>query len=211
MICTGCKYCGQQRTSSDWLQHQDGGWGSSACLAADVARAGATGLDAYIIGSPAERTGLTAGPLVIEATVRKIGQSLTGRFANWVDVAGEDSYGKPFRSVAWDYASIMTPAASNYMGGFRIPHIETSSAFRGEATGNLRANQVLNEKSELPSWIEATFPIEPSLLRGYVVGVKGWNNLGIDGRKYRITQTSPPLLRDGVPYMKIRAREIGTI
>jgi hypothetical protein len=211
IIKTGCKYCGQKRTSADWAQHQDSGWGSSACLAADIVRAGATGLDAYLIGSGNERAGLTAGPLVLEATVRKVSETLLGRFANYVDVSGEDSYGRPVRSVVWDYDSINTPAAANYAGGFVIPHIETSSAHRSFAGANLRANQVLNDKSELPTWIEATFLCEPSLSRGCVVGVKGWDNLGIDGKRYRVTQLSPPIVRDGVPWQKLRAREIGAI
>jgi hypothetical protein len=68
------------------------------------------------------------------------------------------------------------------MGGFVVPHIEASSSYRNSSLINIRAQQILNEKSELPSWIEATFPAELGLLRGYVVGVKGWDNLGVDGR-----------------------------
>ncbi len=211
VICTGCKYCGQQRTSADWQQHQDNGWASTACLAADIVRAGATGLDAYLVGSAAERAGLTAGPLVIEASIRRLSDTILGRFANYVDVAGEDPYKRPVRSVAWDYNSVFTPGTANYTGGFLVRHVEASSAYRSTAIAALRANQLLNEKSEVPTWIEASFPCEPSLRRGCVVGVKGWDNLGIDGRKFRITQVSPPIIRDGPPMMRIRARDIGSI
>jgi hypothetical protein len=212
VICTGCKYCGAKRTSANWQQHQDNGWASTACLATDVARAGAGGIDAYLIGSAAERTGIAEGATIIEATsLRRISESLLGRFANYVDVAGQDAFGRPIKAITWDYDSIYTPAAANYMGGFVVPHIEASSSYRNSSLINIRAQQILNEKSELPSWIEATFPAELGLLRGYVVGVKGWDNLGVDGRKYRITQVSPPIIRDGVPYMKIRGRDCGAV
>lgn len=211
VVCTGCKYCGAKRTSENWLSHQDNGWASTACLATDVARAGADGVDAYLVGNATARGEVVFGGTVIEATVRRIGESILGRFANFVDVAGEDAQGRPMRAAAWDYDSVSNTSAKNYMGGFVVPHVEASGAFRTSSLINVRAQQLLNEKSENPSWIEATFPIEPGIVRGYVLGVYGWNNLGINGRKYRITQVSPPIVRGEIPLMKVRARDCGAI
>jgi len=54
-IRTACKYCRTKRTAGDWHTHQDAGWNSSGCLAADLVRNPATaGVDLRTM-----RTGLS--------------------------------------------------------------------------------------------------------------------------------------------------------
>jgi hypothetical protein len=209
-VVTGCKYCGTQRTALDYRSHNNAGWNSTGCAAADVARAGATGIDFYLLGSDAWRSSIPEGALIVEGTdARRVDQSLLHKFANLVDITGEDETGQTVRSVQWDYDSYWNPAAENYAGGFIVPFVESSSGANTQALVNARAGQALNEKSERPIWIEAEFPSEPSVWRGKVFKVYGWVRQGLHEKKFRVVQVSPPIVRSETPTTKVRARCIG--
>jgi len=208
-IVTGCKYCGTARTSSDWLQHQDNGWLSSACLAADLAR-NASGIDLELFCNPEDATDPTA--LGQMTQVRAYYQTLDDEvFANWVDVMGEDEDGRPLHYVAWDYDSINTPAASNYAGGWVIDHVETSPELKTAGQVARRGMELKNKLTLLPRWFTGTIIADGSLLRGYVVSVKGGQRVGLHNVKARVAQISLPIVRDRVPYVRIKCRVIGTV
>jgi hypothetical protein len=211
IITTGCKYCGTKRTgtlgdANYYKSHNDNGWASSACLAADAARI-TGGVDFALIGSQTYYAGLSGAAVPLECiSLQRLSRTLVDQFANYVDVAGKDQFSRPITAAAYDYASVTDSSAANYAGGMVIPYVEESSTINTQADAQARANTILGDKSRQPLWIEATFPTEPTLKRGMVVQVHGWPHYGVDGLKARIAQVSPPIVRDNLPITKIRAR-----
>lgn len=209
-IVTGCRYCGTMRTAADYQSHHDNGWQSSGCLAADIARAGESGIDQELFCNPEDATDPDA--LGRMANVRVYRATLDDEvFANWVDVAGEDLDGRPLRSTVYDYGSLYNATASNYAGGWKIMRVETDTALRSQSAVSRRAYTLLNDLGEEPLWFSGDVIADGSLLRGYTVAVKGGADLGISNAKARIVKLSLPIIRDGVPYVRLYCRVIGTV
>jgi hypothetical protein len=208
-IVTGCRYCGTVRTVADYQSHHDNGWKSSGCLAADLERT-ETGIDQDLFCNPEDATDPDA--LGRMAKVRVYKATLDDEvFANWVNVAGEDLDRRALGSTVYDYASLHTPAAANYTGGWKIMRVETDTALRSQAAVTRRAYTLLNDLSEEPLWFSGEVIADGSLLRGYTVAVKGGADLGLDDAKARIVKLSLPIIRDGVPYVRLYCRIIGTV
>lgn len=208
-IVTGCRYCGTVRTAADYQSHHDNGWQSSGCLAADLDR-NPSGIDLELYCNPEDASDPDALGRMSQMRVYKA--TLDDEvFANWVDVAGEDLDGRPLRSTVYDYASLHTPTATNYVGGWKIMRVETDTALRSQAAVGRRAYTLLNDLSEEPLWFSGSVIADGSLARGYTVSVKGGAGLGLSDAKARIVKMSLPIIRDGVPYVRLYCRIIGTV
>lgn len=209
-IRTGCRYCGAPRTAANYESHHDNGWQSTGCLAEDVIRAGASGIDLALFTNPEEVDDPDA--LGRMTQVRVYTATLDDEvFANWVNVEGEDLDERPLTATVYNSASLATPGSPNYTGGWKIMRVETDSALRTQVAVARRAYTLNNDLSERPLWFTGTVIADASLKRGFVVSVAGGDALGIDGVKGRIMRMGIPIIRDGVPYVRLYCRTIGTV
>lgn len=207
---TGCKYCGAKRTSSDYLTHT--GYDSTGCVAADVARAGAAGIDFYVAGSGAEMAAVPSGGVIIEATdVSREDAAIEQSFANVVDVVGTNEQGLQVRSLMADYDSLFTPTDPAYTGGYIISYADVSSDVQTAGEATTRAARLLDEHGKWPLYVSVECPYVQNLSRGMVIGIKGWDNLGIDDCKFRVLSYEHIISRHEVAKTFMRAIYIGDI
>jgi len=179
-----------KRTSSDYLTHQDNGWLSTGCLAADIVRAGGTGIDKILYANdPAATETLNiAQAIEVEETALR-----EGEYANRVTVVGADNRGYP-RWWRWEHPSAIAPDATldtQYVG-WPISKVERdeglesiSSVYRRsvDLDGKLYGRHTVL-RSVKGSWITDLFP-------GMVIQVYGAARQGADGKNYRVLGVKP--------------------
>lgn len=205
-IKTGCRFCRTKRTSLDYATHQDNGWNSSGCVAADLARTG-TGYDAIIYVDALQDT---TQMLFTEAFSGR-GSRLTGNTANRVTIEGKAFDGYPLRIGMQDNPSIsgVTDAGAvtpdnelykRYIGWRRTQFLDATQdeqrGFRttqklGESTWDLLGQQLIEGLNtfgdrgvEVPGVV---VPQNTNLAVGQALLAVGgeWNRA--DGKYFRVT------------------------
>lgn len=184
-IMTGCKYCTTQRTSVDYLSHLDGGWNSTGCIAADVARAGAGGIDFQYFASTAYNA---ASLHMITKLSASTGALKDGEYANRVHVEGEQSYGgKPWlRYTDYDAIGPSGEIGSGYVGWIINEHVADDSLTSWFPVAQRMYE--LSDKFTVGGLRLTDFecPMNVALRRGLVIGISGGLNADTHNKKFRI-------------------------
>ena len=184
-ITTGCPYCRTQRTALNWASHNDDGWNSSGCLAADIVRAGVTGIDCKFYGHPAD--GITSFNVATEINADE-GVHRSQQYANRITMLGENDFGTRFM-WRWTNQDAIAPTAApgdEYVGHV-ISKVVKLDEMRTVADGWAK---LLEQRAQLRRRhlnlrsLKATF--SPALHPGEVVQVIGGINVGSDAKKFRV-------------------------
>jgi hypothetical protein len=208
---TGCRYCRTKRTSDNWQTHQDNGWNSSGCLAADLTRntSGLSdGVDVHVIDDP-DSTGVTAimaaavalGPVasdVIFTTkpVRVKTSSLQREgYANELIAKATGPTGLPLQarwrnSEAFD----LTNPHSEYIG-VRVTGTvldlgasdKDGNGWTQEAVNDKLAEVAMCVKDGLAGEVEVELALHAEIRVGWVLMLHGGAYGAVDQKHFRIT------------------------
>jgi hypothetical protein len=189
-LVTVCPYCLTKRTAENYLTHQDAGWLSTGCLAADVARAGETGVDKILYAY--NPSGVESLDIIQDITVEETALK-SGEFANRVTVVGADVRGFPrwYRLTNQDAIGPDTAPGAAYVG-WPISHVEQDRGLESASAVRARTWDVYGKmatrhtvlRSVKGSWITDLSP-------GHVVQVYGAAHQGAHGKKYRVLGVKP--------------------
>jgi hypothetical protein len=112
---TGCRYCRVARVAigdGTWAQHQDNGWASSGCLAADAIRLAGTTDEADLVLIAGETAGADLLPRWDIAQELTLAEEILreGEYANVVQATGQAPDGRPLSAVLRNEDAIWGPA-----------------------------------------------------------------------------------------------------
>lgn len=186
-IKTGCRYCRTKRTLANWESHEDNGWASSGCLAADVARI-ATGVDFVMVDTPVEPADYSS--LFIAKKVQvKVAPLHPDKYANRIVVIGKAPAGYPIYSRWTNEAALYhgegTPG-EEYVG-FPVTHIEEDDTLTTQELADARLNQLKQWLSSWPRVVSITAPLIANAKPGHVLKVTAGQYAGIHGKTFRVT------------------------
>lgn len=184
---TGCKYCRTERTAGDWATHQDAGWNSTGCLAADLVRNPGTGIDLRIIDAPANVTDHES-LYISKSLVSRVAFLQQGQYANRIAVTGKTSDGRVIRSTWQDDESLFDTTSARYTG-MPVTYTEENSELQTRAELNARLIELAQELGPQPTFLDITMPFRYNLKPGFVAEIAGGTYAGADvnGGHYRIT------------------------
>jgi len=204
-IKTGCRYCRAKRTAGDFASHQDNGWNSSGCLAADEDR-----VPGGVDGTLRVDTSRDRASLFFAEQFSGRGSRLTGEFLDRVQVQGKGFDGYPVRLQAQDARSISgqnadgtdvsaEDFAERYIGWRKSKVVDIqddlqrgirSTAKLGESTWDLLGQSLIEEMDafgqrgrQIPGVVT---PLAPTMRVGYVVYVIGGEWSEADEKKFRV-------------------------
>lgn len=207
-IKTGCPYCRTKRTTANFRDHQDNGWNSSGCLTADVARAGASGVDHVLFANPEDATDPEEpNELVdIEVVRRNIGR---WDYANSVTVISKTAAGLTSSYTLSD-ATRLYGSGEDYFG-WPVGHLEELDHLGDDSSWTetvARAEELYARLSPNPWYVRGTCLARPSMRVGHVVETEGGNRWNIDGLKWRIVNVATTLRKDGRAMTEFLARQL---
>mgnify|MGYP001174239673 CR=1 FL=1 len=211
---TGCRYCRTKRTNVEtetegvfeWMTHEDNGWLSSGCLAADLVRVPDTGIDLRFVDDPVYATDPQSMYICKEFTA-EIASLDPDKFANEFVVVGKDQYsedGPTNRSFAdeivgkWRNLASLTYGESTkaqYLG-FPVTHFEEDSALTSRVAVNQRLIEAARWKGNWPRVAEVRMPLHidfetvESPRPGMVFVVEGAKYAACHGVKFRVTNVT---------------------
>ncbi len=168
-----CRFCRQQRTAEDVMQHD--GSGSGACPTTvdwELYTRGA------VASEPAE-----PGEILKLARPRQTLSSLD--FANYVAVCGVGPDGRPVQAVTYDPGSLYDPTSDRYVG-WRKMHVEALESYVSQDLVNRLCQERFADLSRRPEHISIVTPLMAEMRVGQVVLVRGGETIGVAGEKYRI-------------------------
>ena len=205
---TGCPYCRTKRTSEDWQSHQDGGWNSSGCLAADVARAGPSGVDKVMFANPEDATTPTDPNelLSMEVTRRNIDR---WDYANEVTVIGKSANAETIGTTYCDWQKLYGTGDEYF--GWPISHVEVADHLGDDPSRsklNSYAQGLYSRLSPNPKWLRATCMAQTGLRLGHVIQVEGGRRWDLDGEKYRVAGMNTTLNKSARAVTEIIARRM---
>lgn len=192
-IKTGCRYCRTKRNMLNWEAHQDNGWASSGCLAADELRI-AGGVDFTMVDRPEQGSDFASLFIAKSVEVRVV-PIRDGRYANRIVVIGKTRGGAPIYS-RW------TNEAALYHGegipgeefiGFPVTHTEEDSSLQTQEQCDNRLDQLVQWLSGWPRMVSILAPLMPEARPGMVLKVSSGRYAGIHGKTFRITNVSHQL------------------
>lgn len=189
-IKTGCRYCRTKRTVEEWEAHEDNGWASSGCLAADAVRV-AGGVDFKMVDTPVEPADY-ASLFIAKKVQVKVAPLHPDKYANRIVVIGKAPAGYPIYS-RWTNETALyhgegTPG-EEYIG-FPVTHIEEDDALVSQELCDARLNQLKQWLSSWPRTVSITAPLIPDARPGQVLKVTAGQYAGIHGKAFRITGVS---------------------
>lgn len=203
---TGCRYCRTARTAANVLDHADNAWLSSACLAADVVRAGATGVDFLAVVNPtgagaaypqypvvefqadeatlSERdhantiTVVGSRPSVPRATKRREGWAWESPqlIARWRNRAALD----------WEYIEANPTAVTEYLG-WPVSHVERDDSLVTQQEVDRRLAEIAARKATRAKKARFYVPMLNTIRPGMVTEVQGAAYAACDGLLFRVT------------------------
>jgi len=192
-IKTGCKYCRTKRSAFNWQSHQDNGWNSTGCRAADITRVqGATGrtdgIDYVIIASQADASNKTSLNFS-EDLVGEVQLLRRGQYANRITVVGQAVDGRPL-SAYWRDDDALYEQPDGSLGdkyiGFPVSRTVTDHNLQTQDAVNLRLVELAQELGAWPFTIHLTVPMHTSIEPGYVIKIEGGKALEANGKIFRI-------------------------
>ena len=185
-IKTGCSYCRAKRTSLDWQAHQDAGWNSTGCLAADAARI-TGGVDIKIVDTSAGNSSL----YIAKSLVSNVSYLSQGKYANYIVVNGQTDDGRIIGRYWRDTDSLHDFYSTRYVG-FPITYVEDDTELNTQALVSARLLELVHELGPQPLTLNITIPLRVQLRPGHVAEIDGGNYAGtvVDGGKFRITNVS---------------------
>lgn len=186
-IHTGCRYCRTKRTVDNWQTHEDNGWASSGCLAADTARV-TGGVDFVMVDTPVETADYSS--LFIAKRVEvKVTPLHADKYANRIVVVGKAPGGYPIYSRWTNEAALYhgegTPP-EEYVG-FPVTHIEEDDTLTTQELADARLNQLKQWLTSWPRLVSITAPLIPNAKPGHVLKVTAGQYAGIHGKTFRVT------------------------
>jgi hypothetical protein len=231
-IRTGCRYCRTARTAvgdGNWASHQDNGWASSGCLAADAVRLAGTGEAADLVLVSGETAGPSYLPSFDVAEELEIDEDVLGEgvYANVVQAVGQAPDGRALSAVLRNEDAIWGPAdpGSGYgtLGreyvGWQILRSEEVRQATTQAEVNARCLELATESFPYAQVIShCLLPLKPSggsplfvpLRPGLTCQVKGGEALDAlgdsgTGRLFRLTSVRHDVRRQKT---SLQAREL---
>lgn len=169
-----CRFCRNKRTPDDYTLH-DGVTEGGCPLTVDQVF--------YTRGDKAPDPS-EAGEIL---SIDRPSITLSSRhFANYVAVLGLREDGAPVAAYAADWSSIYDKNADNYVGWPKM-QVRALEDYATQQIVNRIAYEKLKELSSRPEYIVIVTPLSEKLNIGGVIQIKGAEDLGVDGRKYRIT------------------------
>lgn len=185
-IKTGCRYCRTKRTVENWESHEDNGWASSGCLAADAARV-AGGVDFAMVDTPVEAADYASLFIAKRVQVR-VAPLHHDKYANRIVVVGKAPAGYPIYSRWTNEAALYhgegTPG-EEYVG-FPVTHIEEDDTLTTQELADARLNQLRQWLSSWPRLVSITAPLIPNAKPGHVLKVTAGQYAGIHGKTFRV-------------------------
>ena len=192
-IKTGCKYCRTKRSAFDWYSHQDNGWDSTGCRAADITRVqgntGRTnGIDAVIIAGQADASDKTH-LLFSEDLVGEIQLLRRSQYANRITVIGQAPDGRPL-SALWQDDDALYEQPDGSLGekyiGFPVSRVITDHNLQTQNAVNVRLAELAQELGAWPFTVQLTIPMYTALKPGYVIKIEGGRALQTNAEIFRI-------------------------
>lgn len=188
-----CPYCRTARTAADYLTHQDNGYLSSGCLAADAARI-VGGVDLILVDNPTLASDDDSMYICTSLSCR-VSALEADNYANKIIVIGQsEGPGQQQIIRTWTNVSALHPdgggiLAADYVG-FPITHIEEDSSLTTVDAVNARLVELIHKLAAWPRTINATMPFHSTLRPGEVCQVEGGGYADIHNVKFRITNVS---------------------
>jgi len=199
-IKTGCPYCRTKRTAATLFTHQNNGWNSSGCRAADIARAGGEGVDRTIIAlaSYDEASLIIAEGIDAEETGLR-----SSDFATRVTIGGRDEFGFGLNYTLVNLTASPTDEdpTADYIG-WNINHYQAEDNLKTWTDLFSRAFHVFHQigvrhlnlkRIVLPLTVtEDHYMGKPAkmLWEGDVVKVLGGRGIGAHGKLFRVVQAA---------------------
>ena len=192
-IKTGCKYCRTKRSAFDWYSHQDNGWNSTGCRAADITRVqGITGrldgIDYVIIAGQADASD-KANLNFSEDLVGEIQVLRRSQYANRITVIGQAVDGRPLGTY-WRDDDALYEQPDGSLGdkyiGFPVSRVETDNNLQTQDAVNARLVELAQELSAWPFTIQLTIPMLTWINPGYVIKIEGGKALEANGEIFRV-------------------------
>ncbi len=216
----GCPYCRTLRSAdpdSDnyWAKHD--GWASIGCLAADVTRAGESGVDYVLFAEPtvAPAAQQADGPGELALVHRYKEQANPEEWANIVVALAQTPDGASAIRASFVHKDGIIYNESNPTGyqGFPAHKVVTLPTGSSPADANRKAWEEFQHVTGRPDWIRAALPLLPPLDLGMVVETRGCSDIGIENAKWRVASVHHRAFRSvrRPPYTNIRARYIGEV
>lgn len=215
-IKTGCRYCRTARTAATWASHQDAGWNSTGCLAADATRTGGSGIDLIV---PATDVGINAS--ILEAPMLATALSANepvlheNEYANLIRVRGKSLDGKPMEvSLRNDPAlDAGNPVGTGYGPILGREFVGWPITKTEDVPDGCTYNDLLQRAYELAQdlfpWALCLdgleIPYTPFLRPGHVIQIQGGQSMDVNLRKFRVTAVQPKI---GECRLRLDAREM---
>jgi hypothetical protein len=188
---TGCPFCRSKRTKTTWGLHQDAGWNSSGCLAADVIRAGnVNGIDVTLVDEHEVATDPASMDMSLDLKT-SFGGLKKDSYANRIWVLGKKNDGSDrLLSASWRNDVALYPAIDGTYPeahvGFVVDHSIEDSKLTTQEMVNERKTQLVRSMSTWPLMLEGTIPWYPSMRPGWVIKIEGGRYAQANGRKFRV-------------------------
>jgi hypothetical protein len=199
-IKTGCPYCRTKRTAATLFTHQNNGWNSSGCRAADIARAGGEGVDRTIIAlaSYDEASLIIAEGIDAEETGLR-----SSEFATRITIGGRDEFGFGIQQTLVNLLASPTddePTSAHI--GWNINHYQGEDNLKTWTDLFSRALHVFNQigvrhlnlkRIVLPLTATEDHYMSKAaamLWEGSVVKVLGGRGVGSNGKLFRVIQAA---------------------
>jgi hypothetical protein len=214
---TTCRFCRTMRVTGDWASHMDNGWASSGCLAQDIVRCGATGVDLVIPAGELDVDGsILALPNLAEQRLEAEETVLReGEYANIIRVTGKAMDGRLLEVKLRNDAalSIGAPVGTgygDYLGREYVhwPIVKTEELPDGCTLADLQERAGLLANELFPWAIQLrglTMPYTPFLRPGHVIQIVGGQAQDLHEKKFRVTNTRA---RIGEGKLVLDAREL---
>jgi hypothetical protein len=226
-IKSGCPYCRTARTADNYLSHQSNGWNSSGCVVADVARAGAGGVDVVLAASSVFINGKSINQIFMDGESERSALSRQD-YANKITVYGQTPDGQEI-AQSWTNQAAIAPTGAitdEYLGWVvskvvRDTSLQSMTALAARMEELKQAAvedafELRNAKTPLQLWMAPPpypddeehpgAPATPTALRGgHVVMIQGGNSQGINELKLRVKSVSHDA---GSGYTTFTAREM---
>lgn len=215
---TGCRYCRAKRTGVvvgtdeygndilEWMNHENNGWLSSACLLGDYARVPGTGVDLYLVDDPVFADDPQSMYICREFTC-SIASLDPEKFANEFVVVGKaqgSESGPTHKSfqdeivARWRNLPSLKYAeetADQYLG-FAVSHVDEDSTLSTRYEVNQNLAEAARWKGNWPRMAEVRMPMHvdfaatEGVRAGMVFVVQGAKYAACHGVKFRVTQVS---------------------
>ena len=214
----GCPYCRTLRSASPasdnyWAKHD--GWASVGCLAADVTRAGASGVDYILCTEPSLTPEEEYAHGFISSMRRYKEQANPEEWANIVVALVQTLDGASAIRASFVHKDGIIYDESNPAGyqGYPAHKVVTLPTGSSQAEANRKAWEEFRHVAQRPDWIRATLPLVPALDLGMVVETRGVSDIDIENAKWRVASVRHRAYRSTTtpPYTEIRARYIGQV